>query len=487
MSALPEEIAPKPRLLDMVDVVGEREGGLVECYVPVELICMEDVPVNEEHVEQLSSSIKEEAVRAESGTGQLSPVLLGEIEGEDQLRIIDGFHRCSALNKAGVPMVYATIRQSTWDEVIDLRILTARTHKTVQFARIVEWVNDSWDRTPWSAKLNVTQAFVLYRTLSSGRQLGISSDEAQGVQEWVELKCQQWKVSAASIYNHLSVASVADPQLVAEARSGNKDIYDYITPGHLKVIAKGLPLRFDVQRFVAATAKSRNLKIPETRSLANKLAACEDLAAAQEMVRTIDWATIQPEYSPRQTRRMAAETFGSLAVETTSRESVLRPAHTAVGNAKILLQRLLNDPSLPHEQAALVAAKKDVVSLGRGLMELTRLIDVILERSQPQRPPRLSLLETHRQVQAEESRPARPAPIAPAPKADLALMGDSFAGQLDDFLGGRTEEMPLITTRAHIRQAERALLNPSSCSLELREDLELALAEARQALVGRSR
>jgi len=313
--------------------------------------------------------------------GQIDPVILGEIEGEPLYRVIDGFHRCAALKKGEIGEVVATIMPTTWEEVIDLRIMTARTHKVVQFARVVDWVNDSWERTPWADRFNVTQAFVLYKSSSAAKRMGISGSEVSEINDWVRAKCNKWDLSAAVIYNHLSVASIADPQLARNARyriSGSK--LEEITPGHLKVIAKALPLRFDMQRLAADTAVARNLGISETRALVNRLAGCDNLEEAQHLTdhlqeqRPNHKSTIE-----KHSRKRALVRLGTV----TTKESVLAPAHIAVRRARELLEKVAVDPTTEYSPEALVGAHREIMALGKGLFDLTQIIEGITKRDRP--------------------------------------------------------------------------------------------------------
>jgi excisionase family DNA binding protein len=404
------------RFGNQVEIIGERGGGLIECNVPLSLICTEDVPVNYEHVQRLAASIREESDKTQDGTGQLSPILLGEVNNEGLLYIIDGFHRCAALKEAEVDVAHATIRQSTWDDVIDLRILTARTHKTVQFARIVDWVNDSWARTPWSGKLSAAQAFYLYRHPDS-RWRDIAPKDVEGIMDWVEVKSTLWKASASTIQSHLSVAGVADPELVKEARNSPRgDRMTRITPGHLKVIAKGLPLRFDIQRLVANTAVQQNLTIPETRSLVGMVADCRDREEGVKLIGEINWsAPVQREYSESQQRQLAAATFGAVAVNS-SRKGVFEPAHGAINTAKQLLARIQANPTgTAYSPEALLAARAEVMSLARGLFDVTKIIESILGDN----PPQAGVVHTEGRIISRERQPHQVA----SPRVETKALG----------------------------------------------------------------
>src|SRR3989344_4490382 len=175
VEARPEYRHTKP--FEQVTIVNKREGGLVEAYVPISLIYTQDVPVDASHVQELADSIAKEAKsRPGLRTGQLSPVLLAEVEEFDQLPIIDGFHRVPALKLLGSQEVYATIRpESSWEEIVDLRILAATTHRAVRFSRLVEWIEEAWQYSPWSEKIKAAQAFQLrFIKTMTGTRIGLT-------------------------------------------------------------------------------------------------------------------------------------------------------------------------------------------------------------------------------------------------------------------------------------------------------------------------
>ncbi len=293
-------------LLSKVTILGEREGGLVDAMVPVELIHREDVPVDREHVAELKASIVAEAAKG-LGTGQLTPVLLGEVPRRDDFLIIDGFHRDAAFFDLGECEIYSTIRRgSSLEEVLDLRILTATSHASVNFARVVEWIGDAWTRTPWSEKLTVVQAFSLTKTASSGKVLGLSPAQAEEVKAWVNDKCDKWGLSPTTVHVNLTTAELADPELVKEARRrvGGHSLVD-ITPQHLGVIARGFPRQYALQRLVADIAKQHNMNIPSTRAVVEVIKKAGTWEEAQELAASTHWTKIEPEYSASRARELA--------------------------------------------------------------------------------------------------------------------------------------------------------------------------------------
>lgn len=204
-------------ILDQVEIVGTREGGLIDCMVPTELIDHEEVPVKEEWAQSLAEQMRQIADE-EGGTGQLMPITLGMIEGEDRLKIVDGFHRDAALKMNGVDTVFATIKEMDWDTLYDYRIFTAKDHAHVRFSRVVQWIREVWSYSELSDQLSVEQAVILYRYGGDGSRLDLSPDEVSKAKEWVQRKEEQWGIKSMTIHSHLKIAESVDPRLVHSTR-----------------------------------------------------------------------------------------------------------------------------------------------------------------------------------------------------------------------------------------------------------------------------
>lgn len=300
-----------PNILERVHVVNRREGGLIEAYVPIDMIYTEDVPVDDEHVRELAASIQNETQSNTKHTGQLSPVLLANVEDLDSFPIIDGFHRVPALKSLGRKEVFATIRpDSSWEEVIDLRILSARMHKSVKFSRLIAWIKDAWEYSDWAEKITATQAFRLgFVKNMTGSGLGLSQEEAADVREWVNRKCAQWKISATTIHNDLSVAQIADPDLVKEVRerkSGHR--LEALTAQHLSAIAKILPYKYPVQELVAKAAKDKALTVPMTRALALSVSKIDKTDDIRRHIASDEWMNLEPARYPDHKNSRSRET-----------------------------------------------------------------------------------------------------------------------------------------------------------------------------------
>lgn len=278
-------------LLDYVSIVDTREGGMAEAFVPLSLIYREDVPVDAAHVNELADSIIKEEEHGRV-SGQLSPVLLGEVSTEPQFRILDGFHRVGALTQLNRIEAFATIRPNcTPEDVVDLRIISATTHRSVRFIRVLDWVEDAWKLTGWSERVRLTQAFALrFSGAMTGSRIGLDNEEADEVKQWVNRKCDQWHISPAYVYKHLQTAQAADPQLIREARGrGGGHKLEALTPDHLHGIALALPQKFDLQNLVAEEAIRKSLTVPRARALAEAVSTADTLDEARNIMASINF------------------------------------------------------------------------------------------------------------------------------------------------------------------------------------------------------
>ncbi len=289
------ELSPAPSveaadLLSRVQTIIERDGGLIEAYVPISLIGQEEVAVDEGHVAELAMSIQKES-EEHHNLGQLTPVLLGEVSGSDEFHIIDGFHRVPALASLGKDTVYATIKPDcTWEDIVDLRIVTAKSHKSVKFSRIVEWVEDAWNRTDWSSRVNASSAFQMSFLKTNGSRQGITKDESEAIRAWVRRKSEQWGISPTAIDQYLRTARLADPELVKAARErkrGHK--LEVVTPAHLREIVRYLPNQHKLQNKVADAATEHTLTVPEARALALAISKANDEETVDEYIHSRVW------------------------------------------------------------------------------------------------------------------------------------------------------------------------------------------------------
>lgn len=282
--------------LDHVQIVGYRDGDLIDCHVPAELIDHEEVPVKEEWARSLATEMSQKAA-ANGGTGQLVPIILGHIAGEPTLKIIDGFHRDAALRINGEQMRYATITHTTWDKLYDDRIFLAKDHVHVRFSRVVQWIREVWDLSGMADKLSVEQAVLLYRFDTDGSRLGLSPQDAASAKAWIKRKEEQWQIAAMTIHAHLKIAENVDPRLVHSTREKrNSRVLDAPTQVIIKLFSDLLPNDFPLQNLVMDVAMRHNLKGPQVKALCKKVQGCQNVDEAQAMIASIDPRDWEPEY-----------------------------------------------------------------------------------------------------------------------------------------------------------------------------------------------
>jgi hypothetical protein len=282
-------------LIKQVEIIGFREGGIVDCWVPTGLIDHEEVPVKDEWAGSLAEEMREIA-ESKGGTGQLSPIILGLIEGEDKLKIIDGFHRDAALKMNGEQRVYAAIQLTDWDGLYDVRIFTAKDHAHVRFSRVVQWIREVWQFSGLADKMTVERAVLLYRFDTSGAKLHLDPSDVQTAKAWVARKEQQWGMAAMTIHSHLKIAESVDPKLIhstREKQSGRK--LEAPTQAILTVFSNEIPDCFDLQNLVMGYAMQHNLTGPKVKSLCQLVADCS-IEEARIQADGIDWDSWEPSY-----------------------------------------------------------------------------------------------------------------------------------------------------------------------------------------------
>ncbi|MFZ3009827.1 MAG: hypothetical protein WA030_02300 [Candidatus Microsaccharimonas sp.] len=289
-----ERLSVTSALRSEIDIRSEREGGLVEAMVPVELIDQTEVPVDDGHVQDLIESMLIEEAKG-TVNGQLTPVLLAQVIGKEKLSIIDGFHRSAATERRRSQTVYGTVMPPmTEDEVMDLRILTATSHKTVSFARMYEWVSDSWSKTQWANRVTAAQAFNLASNKKmNGRYIGVTPEEVVEIRQWVIDKCVRWGTVPTTIRKVMVTAQNADPDLMSQARtrsSGHELVT--ITPDHLTAISNVFPQRYEEQRIIADMATSQNLTIADTKVVLEILKDIDDIEQIRTTIEITDWSAL---------------------------------------------------------------------------------------------------------------------------------------------------------------------------------------------------
>jgi hypothetical protein len=387
-------------ILDQIIVVGNREGGMTECYVPADLIDYEEVPVKEDWAKSLAKQIADQAAE-DGGTGQMTPITLGYIPGESTLKIIDGFHRDAALRLNKEQLRYATVVQTDWDKLYDKRIFMAKDHVHVRFSRVVQWIREAWEYSGLSDKVTVEQAVLLYRFESSGKNLKLGQEESEAAKAWVQRKQDMWQIAAMTMHSHLKIAERVDSELVHATREKkNGCALEAPTQSIIRIFSENIPDNSVLQNVVMDAAKDHNLKGPHVRALCNLVKDCTSKEEAKVLLAAIDFKTWKPEYAESKNRalRRAFDPRHKGAV-------VLSRVTEDVGRVRQRVENILPDEpvtgvmrlNLGEARAEAEIARRDLSKL---IAQLTHLIGDKPELASTEKPA-----ET---VVAAPSSPAKP-------------------------------------------------------------------------------
>lgn len=278
-------------IMGQVDVEVAREGGLFECFVPLDLVDHMDVPVDHGKLIALEEDIMEKSKKG--GTGQKSPARMGYVLGEPNFRIIDGFHRYTALRELGKATIYTTVELMGLDELLDDRIRNANMHDNIRFARTAEWMDESWSLQPLSERIPITSPFTMAHFNFSGIKFGLTEEEARACREWAVNKAHAWGTTVASLYQTLKIARTVAPELVHDVRPAKavvSPIAQAISTTTVATLSAKLGNQFGHQRVVAKEAAKHGLSGSEVTSLAVEIAGMK-VADATAYAAGIDWKT----------------------------------------------------------------------------------------------------------------------------------------------------------------------------------------------------
>ncbi|MCA9332766.1 ParB N-terminal domain-containing protein [Candidatus Saccharibacteria bacterium] len=491
--------------LNGVEVVGLREGGLVDCYVPVELIDNEEVPVKEHYVESLAAQMDREAEK-KGGAGQLTPVVLGLIEGESLLKIVDGFHRSAAQKRRGQSQIYSTVMHSDWDDLYDTRIFTAKDHAQVRFSRVVIWMKEIWELSPFSEHMTLEQAVLLQRFDSSGARLTADTEVVEGAKEWVSRKETQWDIAALTIRDYIKISETVDPALV-EATREKRSSHELAAPTQdiIKVFSQEIPNNYELQNIVLDAAKARNLKTALVRAVCDVVSGCESNAEAARKIQEIEWDKLEPKTKKQQSARIFNSNDPRLVGGRT-----LEGSHTEITKTIERINKIIESGEpLSAEQAAKLQelqAKIEIikVSLGRLATRVSDLQDLAPESDTQKDELQIPAKKTATTSPSSDSRATKPIAKSsrslgtdlPRSRVDTRPGRSSSGGrsmrsssdhfeefekELKAYLNGRSPDGPIISTRSEARRAKRIIEEGNFKNKKRLEEVRGDIDEARSA------
>lgn len=271
---------PIPRKTTLKDISNLTPKELIEQNIRTELsedinigkIHLDRAIVDDPHANELGKSMKQDR-------GQLTPILVRArlVKEEIEYDIIDGFHRTLGGIREGFYSIKATVIYGCNDqEMYDLRILAANSVKSVQFARLAEWIKCSYNTTDFSNKLGVCQAFAL--TVNDSERCNttnLMSEEIKEIKQWVNEKSEFWRKTPASIYQDLLIISEANPDLVKKVRtaSGGKERAKLLTKDKLKQVVDRFPGKenYQLQKIIIDYANKNKLQRIQIKDILDNL------------------------------------------------------------------------------------------------------------------------------------------------------------------------------------------------------------------------
>lgn len=180
---------------------------------------------------------------------------------EENLKLIDGFHRVAAMQELGFQDVDCIVVDCDDETFWDMRIISASTHKAVTFARVIEWIDQVFQLSPLTGKYK--NALNLFDTVRQGYGPQESKD-------WVTTKSQQWGLAPATIRNWLSTAQTLAPELIEEAKA-SPSAGEGLGLSHYQRVAETAPNQPAIQRQVIEKAKKEDLSAAQTQQVARAM------------------------------------------------------------------------------------------------------------------------------------------------------------------------------------------------------------------------
>lgn len=221
-----------------------------------------DVAVDPVHVRELADSIKV--------SGPISPVLVRE----ESLDLIDGFHRVAAMKELGFDRVECIITPCDQATFWDLRIMSATLHKTVTFARAVDWIEEAFVTSPWKDKHKSA------KSLFQGVRQGYVTGDAKS---WVEMKAQKWGLEVRTIENWLVANQKLATELHEEIKSAS--IARRREPSHYVEVAMELGSRPDLQKRVLDKVEAEDVGTTGIREVAKAIRGAADDKEVETILR----------------------------------------------------------------------------------------------------------------------------------------------------------------------------------------------------------
>ncbi len=298
---------PKPESLGLpkdIKILWRTDKKVLFCEIPMNRFKSDDVPVDASLLHSLERKMDRETQHRQ-WNGQLGPGIIAQVIDpvvgvNGDLFLCEGFHRNAVQQKKKAENFFSELRLGyNFDQMLGLRIVSATGHRSVEMPRIVDWVTQSWNITPWSKvhKISIFQGFSLVTVPNmTGKEImkktGLTREDIESIKAWVIEHCDDWKKKPQLIMAHLDLARKVSPELIRMQRIGEKGIS--LTPAQTRAIGNVLPgeHNWSLQRIAAQIAIEQKLNEATTRKVAVSLSQIKDEEQIYQIKNT-DWASQQ--------------------------------------------------------------------------------------------------------------------------------------------------------------------------------------------------
>jgi hypothetical protein len=269
---------------------GSFETGHEVKTVPIYHIKPEAVLIDRSELLELEEWALESSPSTTIQPEIFEPVRLAALEGENGLRVIDGFYRLQAMRNFSIKKVQATVEPMSYAALLDQRMCLAKDHPSLKFGRVSKWVKEAWRLSPLANRqnINATEAFAM---AYSGKNLyQLEPTVADQIKLWVKEKSEKWGFQVGNIYHYLSVDDALSPQVASMVRTGvlrteNSGLLNFT---QAEAIAHHLTIDKKHQARFAAIVTGMNLKTEEIKQLAAGLSKLDNIQSIDFMLGFIE-------------------------------------------------------------------------------------------------------------------------------------------------------------------------------------------------------
>jgi hypothetical protein len=311
----------QPSLSDLgVEVILERDDGILEARVPKTSIDSGNIPIDKDHAaKMLKRMIEFQKDNNGKGNGQEAPIALGYPTDATLLYLYDGAHRYDGLLKRPeVDRALAIINVGcSWEYIFENQIGASKVDK-LHLPRFGELFAKAYQFAPCRGFVSTAQeAFALY--FGEEDELlreRISEEQRRIVSDYIESKLPVWSQDARAIYRCLTAVKGILPEIARQSRGGQRGggrHKTYLTSGDLTLLGRVEGSR---QKIAAEAILEQGVRgEPKVRQLVTAIDQARTEEAARELVTTKAWEKPIESTNEYQIREAKIQELTQLVIE----------------------------------------------------------------------------------------------------------------------------------------------------------------------------